>query len=226
MRSDFRFISCFSGVVVYPGLAMMGELGSDDAILGYYIGFCCFCSSDCLPPSDYLKCTLSLIYLIVGCSTCNLGCVRILQSPAFSVVLWFRDPLILRFWVCQSSWQSSFLWDPENLVWQTSWDPGILISWGIRVPGSGSSSGNHEAICWVQNQDRIVPAERNPRIWSSGVPVFLLLMAQALLVVLEQMFYSPVILRSCVCYGNWGVGVESPLDYVGLSTEFTPQDIV
>ena len=31
MRSDFRSESCFSGVMVYPGLAMMGELGSDDA---------------------------------------------------------------------------------------------------------------------------------------------------------------------------------------------------
>jgi hypothetical protein len=31
MRSYFRFKSCFSGVLVYPGLAMVGELGSDDA---------------------------------------------------------------------------------------------------------------------------------------------------------------------------------------------------
>ena len=31
MRSDFRSESCFSGVMVYPGFAMMGELGSDDA---------------------------------------------------------------------------------------------------------------------------------------------------------------------------------------------------
>ena len=31
MRSDFRSISCFSGVMVYPGLAMVGEFSSDDA---------------------------------------------------------------------------------------------------------------------------------------------------------------------------------------------------
>jgi hypothetical protein len=31
MRSDFRSESRFSGVVVYPVLAMVGELGSDDA---------------------------------------------------------------------------------------------------------------------------------------------------------------------------------------------------
>ena len=31
MRSDFRSESCFSNVMLYPGLAMVGELGSDDA---------------------------------------------------------------------------------------------------------------------------------------------------------------------------------------------------
>jgi hypothetical protein len=31
MKSDFRSESCFSGVLVYPGLAMVGEMGSDDA---------------------------------------------------------------------------------------------------------------------------------------------------------------------------------------------------
>jgi hypothetical protein len=31
MRNDFRSESCFSGVMMYPGLAMVGELVSDDA---------------------------------------------------------------------------------------------------------------------------------------------------------------------------------------------------
>ena len=31
LRSDFRSESCFSGVMVYPGLVMVRELGSDDA---------------------------------------------------------------------------------------------------------------------------------------------------------------------------------------------------
>ena len=31
MRSDFRSESYFSGVLGYPGLAMVRELGSDDA---------------------------------------------------------------------------------------------------------------------------------------------------------------------------------------------------
>ena len=31
MRCDFKPKSCFSSVMVYPGLAMLKELGSDDA---------------------------------------------------------------------------------------------------------------------------------------------------------------------------------------------------
>ena len=31
MRYDFKSESCFSGVLGYPGLAVVGELGSDDA---------------------------------------------------------------------------------------------------------------------------------------------------------------------------------------------------
>jgi hypothetical protein len=31
MRSDFKSESCFSSVMGYPGLAIVGELGSDDA---------------------------------------------------------------------------------------------------------------------------------------------------------------------------------------------------
>jgi hypothetical protein len=30
MRYDLKFISCFSGVLGNPGLAVVGELGSDD----------------------------------------------------------------------------------------------------------------------------------------------------------------------------------------------------
>ena len=31
MTSDFRPESCISDVMLYPGLAMVGDLGSDDA---------------------------------------------------------------------------------------------------------------------------------------------------------------------------------------------------
>jgi hypothetical protein len=90
------------------------------------LGFCCFCSYACLLPSDYLKCLLPSIYLIGASSSCNSSWFRTPQSPAFSVILWFQDPVNLRFWVCQSSWQSWSLWDPEILVCPSSWNPKIL----------------------------------------------------------------------------------------------------
>jgi hypothetical protein len=31
MRCDFKEETCFSGVLSYPGLAEVGEIGSDDA---------------------------------------------------------------------------------------------------------------------------------------------------------------------------------------------------
>ena len=86
------------------------------------LGFCCFCSYAYLPPSDYLK---SSVYLFGACPSCNPSWFTTSQSSAFFVILWFWDPGMLRLWVHQSSWQSSFLWNPEILVWPSSWDPGI-----------------------------------------------------------------------------------------------------
>jgi hypothetical protein len=71
---------------------------------------------------------LPTIYLIGVWSSCNPSWFRTHQSAAFSVILWFQDPVNLRFWVCQSSWQSSFLWDPEIVVSLSSLYPGILES--------------------------------------------------------------------------------------------------
>jgi hypothetical protein len=92
------------------------------------LGFYCFCSYACLLPSDYLKSSLPSLYLIGACLSCNPCWVRISLIPSFSVILWFWNLVMLRFWVCQSSCHSSFLWDPEIQVWPSSWDPGILRS--------------------------------------------------------------------------------------------------
>ena len=37
MTSDFKSKSCFSGVLGYPGLAAVGEFGSDAAILPWFV---------------------------------------------------------------------------------------------------------------------------------------------------------------------------------------------
>jgi hypothetical protein len=71
------------------------------------LGFCCFCSYACLLPSDYIKYLLSSLYLIGACPSYNLSWFRTLQSPAFSVILCLWAPVNLRFWVFQSTWQSS-----------------------------------------------------------------------------------------------------------------------
>jgi hypothetical protein len=122
--SDFRSMSCFSGVLVYPWLVKMGEFHSHDTTQPWFLLFLSLCLP---PPSDYLKCLLPSIYLIGACPSYNSWWFRTPQSPAFSVILWLWAPLNLRFWVCQSFWQSSFLWDPEILVLPSSCYPGILL---------------------------------------------------------------------------------------------------
>ena len=36
-RFDFKYRSCFSGVLRYPGLAVVGELGSDDSMILWFL---------------------------------------------------------------------------------------------------------------------------------------------------------------------------------------------
>jgi hypothetical protein len=50
MRSSFRSESCFSHVMVYPGVAMVGELGFDDAKEPWFLLLMFLC----LPPTFWL----------------------------------------------------------------------------------------------------------------------------------------------------------------------------
>jgi hypothetical protein len=144
------------------------------------LGFCCFCSYACLLPSDYLKCSLPLIYLIGACPSYNPSWVRTPQSPAFSV--------ILRFWVCQCSWQSSFLWDPEILGWPNSWNPKMLgllelleVVPTLGAMGLSTEVENKVGQCWLEET------------WATCQAEFLCPSScwpQALLVLLEQMLCS------------------------------------
>jgi hypothetical protein len=53
MKSDFRSMSCFSGVMVYPGLTIVEEFGFDDAVSVASFLMLVFChliiSSACYP---------------------------------------------------------------------------------------------------------------------------------------------------------------------------------
>jgi hypothetical protein len=92
---------------------------------------------------------LAFHHLIISSATCP-GYIWL--EPAFSVILWFWNPVILRSWVCQNSWESSCLWDPEILVWPSFWDPGILGSYDpgcVRMLGNEASSRCCRTGCGV-----------------------------------------------------------------------------
>jgi hypothetical protein len=89
---------------------------------------------------------LDSCHLIISGATCPhyiwletvLPVILVVSETAVSVILWFCDPVILRSWVCQSSWESSCLWEPDTLVWSCSCNPVILLSCGhghVRTPG-------------------------------------------------------------------------------------------
>ena len=107
-------ISC---VMVYSGLAMVGELGYHSTNLG-------FCASILI---------LASCHLIICIWLETVPPVILVVSEILKVLLslWFWDSGILRSWVCLNSWESSSLWDPEILVWPSSWDPVILWSWAF-----------------------------------------------------------------------------------------------
>jgi hypothetical protein len=71
------------------------------------LNFCCFCSCACLLPSDYLKCSLPLIYLMVASPS---------SSPVESKLLRVQ----LSFW----SFNSGILW---------SWDSGFVRVLGSQA---------------------------------------------------------------------------------------------
>jgi hypothetical protein len=119
MRCDFKSESCFSGVLGYPGLTVVGELGFDDAMQPWFLFLC---SCPCVLPSGYLWCLLVLLSLTVACPSCN---------P-----------------VCQYYWETSFLWKEfrygERWYWVSSgmqMEIGRILSlavpWFLCPDGSG-----------------------------------------------------------------------------------------
>jgi hypothetical protein len=82
-------------------------------------------------PSYYLKCLLPSIYLFGACPFYNPSWFRTPLSPDFSVILWFRAPVNLRFWVCQNlgsqaSSETLRSWCDQAPVLLGSWNPNIL----------------------------------------------------------------------------------------------------
>ena len=122
--------------------------------------------------------TSILLAILVETELLRVSVLR--DSPtAVSVILWFWDPVTLRFWVCQSSWESSCLWDPEILMWSSSCDPVILWSCDfvflgvLEHPGVEFCLGVVRLSLRVRDQGKLVQTWRNPSYWSGGVPVSL-----------------------------------------------------
>jgi hypothetical protein len=150
------------------------------------LGFCCLYSFACLLHCEYL----CPCYLTGACLFCNCGCVRTPHGLAVSMILWSCDPVILRFWMFQSSLESSCLWDPEILVWPSSWVSGILgfSDLGcVRVPGIWAYSSCFETGFRVCAEGKLA---QTGGTWDPGQAVFCVpgsCWSQLLLVVLELM---------------------------------------
>jgi hypothetical protein len=117
------------------------------------------------------------------------------------VILWLWTPANLRFWMCQSFWQSSFLWDPEILVWPSPCYTGILLSYDpgcVTVPRNGVSFEDRGAVWSVQNQGKPELITRNLSFWLGRALVSLFLLSQVHHNWIgTDVFHSPVIIRSC-----------------------------
>jgi hypothetical protein len=126
---------------------------------------------------------------------------RTSQSPAFSVILWLWDPVNLRFWVCQSSWQSNSsetlkYWCDPTLVILGSCFPKIL---GMLHCLEVMSPLRTVELSSLRNQGKPELIKRNLGLWSGRALVSLFLRSQAChtWIGTDVVFHSLGILRLC-----------------------------
>ena len=81
-RYDFKFSSCFSYVMEYAGFAVVGELGSDGALLPWFL----LLMIVCLPPLAILL-SQALGGLAVSIFSVLQACVSVLLGFPFSPML-------------------------------------------------------------------------------------------------------------------------------------------
>ena len=116
MKWEFRPESCFKGVLVYRGLAVVGVLGSDVAMSNCFL----LLMFICLLPSSYLWCYLASLSLTGTCPSCE------------PVSLLSYDPVIQGSWAVTGMW---VMWDwVPHLVSNPGWhrrEP--EVAWVISV---------------------------------------------------------------------------------------------
>ena len=126
MRSDFRSISCFYDVMVYPRLALVGEFVSDYAKWPWFLLLLFLC----LTPSIWLSQVLA--DLNISDWTPSFLCSWLIQN--YSESRFLCDPVILVSCEPENLGMSEVLavkpplktWDTGITMLLLSWDPGIL----------------------------------------------------------------------------------------------------
>ena len=96
IRCDFKSKSCFSGVLGYPGLAMVGELGSDDSKQPSFL-LLIF-----LPLPLKIKLSLVLAGLALSFPSCKPVCQHSLETSSF------REEFGYRLLLCTDGNQKAF----------------------------------------------------------------------------------------------------------------------
>ena len=81
IKCDFKFISCFSGVLGYPGLAVVGQLGSNGAMLPWFL----LAMLLCLPFAIWLSLVLAGVAVSDGGLSVTQVSVSVLLGDQFSL---------------------------------------------------------------------------------------------------------------------------------------------
>ena len=128
MRCDFKSSSCFSSVFGYPGFAVVGELGSDDAMLSWFllvmilhlpfaIQFSLVLA--CLAVSDFGLSVLQAVYMY-SLDSFSLCAHRYVGSPGKPALLCSQASLYSKLPEC--AWFSRKCQEMVSSLWQTQQD--------------------------------------------------------------------------------------------------------
>jgi hypothetical protein len=131
MRYDFKSESCFSGILGYPELTVVGELDFKDA---KYLGFCCLCS--CLASHRLVisgvtwSCCLWM-WLVPPTSLC-------VRTPGRLVLFWRN----LDMESCGTDSAPGYRWKPEGSC------PWLFLGFSILIVLGGSLLGQKFEQKW------------------------------------------------------------------------------
>jgi hypothetical protein len=169
MRSYFRSDSCFSCVIVYAGLSMLGWFQVTLVYVAYVLMLASrhlvITSATC---PHYIRLEPVLPLILVAS---ELFRVQLSLWSCVSGILWYWDAGYVRVLGSQPASKTLRSWCDQVLWILGSYDPGC-----VRAPGSEASSGCYWTGCRVQFQGllrALAQTGKNPCHWSGGVPASL-----------------------------------------------------